>query len=154
MRHIDDKFYDKFSDYGMFYIGDDYTTISYTSPNIKNGRRIWKDMKDDIVYFMFVDGILKKIGQSTNWSGRIGTYERGIHGDATNNRIISIMEGYEKNKIEILAIKVDRMIVSVTCPVTNETLNTEVSLAEKWEKHFTNKALELGIDLPFCNQLK
>ena len=53
--------------------------------------------KGDMVYFMFVNSDLYKIGKAGGqhgFAGRVGTYNRGRLGDATNNRIIDVYKRF------------------------------------------------------------
>lgn len=119
-----------------------------------------KDIKalGDVVYFMFVDGELMKIGKAggaNGFVGRAGTYNRGRLGDATNNLIIDVMESLNKNEIVVYAIPVPRQISKYECPITGEVLEVEVSIHKDIEKLYTNKYLQEdpSNELPFCNQL-
>ncbi len=112
----------------------------------------------DIVYFMFVDGILKKIGKAGGkhgWACRIGTYNRGINGDATNKLIIEEMHKIGANRIEVYAYQTPRAIVSVWDPLNKKTIDVEVSTNQEYERRYTHEYLAESAqnNLPFCRQL-
>lgn len=112
----------------------------------------------DMVYFMFVNGQLMKIGKAggaTGFAGRAGMYNRGRLGDATNNRILDIMEEIGKTTIDVFAIPVPRQVVKYECPVTGEIFEMEVSIHKDIETLYTDKYLmeDASNELPFCNQL-
>lgn len=119
-----------------------------------------KDIKalGDVVYFMFVDGKLMKIGKAggaNGFVGRAGTYNRGRLGDATNNLIIDVMESLHKTEIEVFAFSVPRHTVQYDCPLTGQVLEVEVSIHKDIEKLYTDLYLmeDRDNELPFCNQL-
>lgn len=119
-----------------------------------------KDIKalGDVVYFMFVDGKLMKIGKAggaSGFVGRAGTYNRGRLGDATNNLIIDVMESLHETEIEVFAFSVPRYTVQYECPLTGQDLEVEVSIHKDIEKLYTDIYLmeDRDNELPFCNQL-
>lgn len=111
----------------------------------------------DIVYFMVVNGKIYKIGKAggaQGFAGRAGTYARGRLGDATNIRIMDIMQDLDETEIEVWAIKVPRPMVTFNCPLTGVTMTIPVSIHKDIESIYTNMFLELEEnDLPFCHQL-
>jgi hypothetical protein len=119
-----------------------------------------KDIKalGDVVYFMYVQGALYKIGKAggaSGFCGRAGTYNRGRLGDATNNRIIDVMEDIQESNIEVYCIQIPRPVVEYICPITNEVYKISVSIHKDIESLYTDKHLsedELN-ELRFCNQL-
>jgi hypothetical protein len=125
----------------------------------RNGYRA-KDIKalGDVVYFMYVNGELYKIGKAggaNGFCGRAGTYNRGRLGDATNRRIMDIMEDIPADEIQVYALPIPRRIFTETCPLTGEIFEIEVSLHKEYESRYTTMYLEedSSHDLPFCNQL-
>ena len=111
----------------------------------------------DIVYFMIVNGKIYKIGKAggaQGFAGRAGTYARGRLGDATNVRIMDIMQDLDESEIEVWCVRVPRPIVTYNCPLTGVTMTIPVSIHKDIESIYTNMFLELEEnDLPFCNQL-
>ena len=148
-----------------FYLGEliinDDDTMTFTTPHKKkSGQRNRKFFNElgDIVYFMFVEGQLMKIGKAARgggWYGRMSTYEQGIRGDMTNKMIIAKMHDIGKTKIDIIAVKTPRVMTSITCPVLNETTQVEIETAIEVERMLTNKYLvEMNLEsLPFCTQI-
>ena len=119
-----------------------------------------KDIKalGDVVYFMYVKGELYKIGKAGGASGfenRAGTYNRGRLGDATNNRIIDVMDDIQESDIEVYCVQVPRPVVEYTCPITNEVHKISVSIHKDIETLYTNNYLneDSSNELPFCHQL-
>lgn len=112
----------------------------------------------DVVYFMYVNGVMYKIGKAggaNGFAGRAGTYNRGRLGDATNNRIIDVMEDIGEKNIEVYCVQVPRPVVQYTCPITEEVFEMEVSIHKNIESHYTDTYLmeDSANELPFCNQL-
>lgn len=148
------------------YLGDlkinDDDTMTFETPHKRNGvqrnRKFFYDL-GDIVYFMFVDNVLMKIGKAAGkhgWYGRIGMYQEGAgpRGDRTNQMIIKKMRELGQDTINVFAIQAPRAKTTVTCPIFNETIDVELETASKLESVFTNKYLsEMNIaKLPFCTQ--
>lgn len=112
----------------------------------------------DLVYFMYVNDRLMKIGKTNAAAGfydRAQTYKRGRSGDPTNNRIMDVMESIEESIIEIYGVLAPRESVELICPLTGETDILFIKTAEAREKLLTKLYLneEPAHDLPFCNQL-
>lgn len=112
----------------------------------------------DMVYFMYVDGKLMKIGKAggkDGWYGRVQLYKRGRRGDATNNRIMDVMESLQKSDIEVYAILSPRESIKLTCPLTDSISLCEIETHRDLEKKLTNMYMNEtpARDLPFCNQL-
>jgi len=119
-----------------------------------------KDIKalGDVVYFMYVNDNLYKIGKAggaSGFYGRAGTYNRGRLGDATNNRIIDVMEDIQEQNIEVYCVQIPRPVVKYTCPLTNEVHEIPVSIHKDIESLYTDQHLfeDSANELPFCNQL-
>lgn len=114
----------------------------------------------DLVYFMFVNGTMYKIGKAggaLGFAGRAQTYGqgRGKYGDATNRRIMDIMDDIPSDNIQVYALPIPRRILTETCPLTGETFEIEVTLHKEYESRFTTMYLDedTANSLPFCNQL-
>lgn len=132
-----------------------YEKLSFTkAPGMET--RDFKAM-GDIVYGMYVNGTLVKIGKagSTNgWAGRITTYGVDPKGEATNRKIITHLKEdftYE-TKVEVYGISVPRVVSEYFCPVTRETISVELSQNHQVETHLTAEAEMEGEDLMFCTQ--
>ena len=115
----------------------------------------------NIVYFMYVEDRLMKIGiagGADGWYGRVNMYKAGAskRGDATNRRILRVMKELGKSRIDIHAVAVPKMQISLTCPLTGDIINDELEVNRLIEKNLTSRYLsesELH-NLPFSNQLK
>ena len=112
----------------------------------------------DIVYFMFVDNKLMKIGKAggaNGFAGRVGTYNRGRLGDATNNLIIDVMESIDADRIDVWAVQSPRETIKYKCNLTGETIAEEVPTHKNNESRYTHMFLgeSTANDLPFCTQL-
>jgi len=115
----------------------------------------------NIVYFMYVEDSLMKIGIAGGkggWYGRVGMYKAGAskRGDATNRLILRVMKELEKSKIDIYAVSVPKMRISLTCPLTGDIIEDEVEVNRLVEQNLTERYLdesELNT-LPFSKQLK
>lgn len=112
----------------------------------------------DVVYFMYVNDRLSKIGKAggaNGWYGRFNQYKRGREGDATNCRIMDVMEAIEQYHIEVYGISSPRREIEQVCPLTGETFAVMVETHRELERNLTNRYLdeEPAHDLPFCNQL-
>lgn len=114
----------------------------------------------DIVYFMMVDGELMKIGKAggaMGFAGRVNTYQqgRGKYGDATNRRIMEVMDTIEETRIDVYCVQCPRHMVEYTCPLTGDIIQEEVTTHKNVEARLTHKYLaeDMNNELPFCNQL-
>lgn len=112
----------------------------------------------DIVYFMYVNDRLAKIGKAggaNGWYGRFNQYKRGREGDATNCRIMDVMEAVEESHIEVYGISSPRREIEQVCPLTGEVFTVMVETHRELERNLTNRYLDEqpAHDLPFCNQL-
>ena len=79
----------------------------------------------DLVYFMYVNNKLVKIGKSggaDGWNDRMSQYKRGrlASTDRTNNRIMDIMESYGESEIKVYAVQSPRREIEMVCPLTGE----------------------------------
>lgn len=113
----------------------------------------------DLVYFMYVDGRLMKIGKTGDASGfygRAGLYKRGLSASCkTNERIIRIMKSIDKREIAVYAIATPRKPVEVVCPLTGKIDTVYLKTADIHEKNLTKTYLneDSSNELPLCKQL-
>lgn len=135
--------------------------MKFSCPHMKeNGQKNRKFFIDlgDIVYFMFVNGKLMKIGKTGNWYNRVYLYEggNGPRGDQTNCNIIDCMNSIGEDVIEVYAIKSPKKEVIVESELLDEAITVEVETSIVLEKKLTAKFLNESVDnvLPFCRQLK
>lgn len=119
-----------------------------------------KDLKalGDIVYFMYVDDVLMKIGKAGKkggWDGRVGTYKQGRskNGDRTNKLIHKVMTEMNKDTIEIYCIRTPREIKEIKIEGQEDTFIAELPTNCNVEQYYTQKCKEMGHPLPFCVQL-
>lgn len=101
----------------------------------------------NVVYFMYVNGELQKIGIAAGkdgWYGRVGMYNKGMNkgGDATNARICRAMEQLGETTIKVYAVPVPKQKISFTNPVTGDIMETEVEVVREVEKDLTAKYLQ------------
>lgn len=113
----------------------------------------------DVVYFMYVQGQLMKIGKAggaTGFECRANTYSQGRAGDATNRKILDCMKGLGESEIQVYAISVPREEVYRQCPITGREVKYSVSMHKEYEAFLTSQFLneETENELPFCTQLK
>jgi hypothetical protein len=114
----------------------------------------------DVVYFMYVNNKLVKIGKSggaKGWNDRMAQYKRGrLTKDRTNHRIMDIMNSYGESQIEVYAVKSPRRKIKMKCPLTGETFVFMVQTHRELEISLTHRYLneQPARDLPFCKQLK
>lgn len=122
----------------------------------------WSEYRDfgDMVYFMFVDDKLMKIGKAANkggWNGRVGMYKNGNskRGDGTNKRILRVMKEIGEDTIHIYAIHTPREKISFTNPLNSDIIETEIETALSVEKNLTAQYLteSKSNQLMFSNQL-
>lgn len=154
MKKLSSQVKKKATKIGHFHVHGDTMTF-----NRVKGLRA-KDIKalGDVVYFMYVKNKMYKIGKAggaSGFVGRAGTYNRGRLGDATNNRIIDVMEDIGENDIDVYAVSVPRPSVEYICPLTGTIYYIEVSIHKDIEKLYTDTFLaeDSNNELPFCNQL-
>jgi len=120
----------------------------------------WSWYRDfgDMVYFMFVNNKLMKIGKACGWNTRVSMYKNGANprGDATNKRIIRVMSEMKMSEVRVYAVRSPRLKVSLANPLDGSTIETELETAHKLEKTLTSQYLSESSNntLPFSNQLK
>jgi len=152
---------------GHFNIADHTTNINNNKPSRTFEKLVFtkaegmetRDYKamGDIVYGMYVNDTLVKIGKagSTNgWAGRIGTYGVDPAGEATNRKIITHLKEdftYETD-VEVYGISVPRVHSEYFCPVTKATVSIDLPRNHQVETHLTAEAEAEGINLMFCTQ--
>lgn len=136
-----------------------YSRISYTNES-KLSRQELIGL-GDMVYAMYVNGVMVKIGKagsSNGWIGRVGAYAGR---DRTNSKICSVMEedfDYDPSsdlpsgKIEVYAILVPRVDTQFYCPITEEVITITSPRNHQVETYLTAVAESEGEDLIFCNQ--
>ena len=125
--------------------------------------KTWSNFRDmgNIVYFMYVEDNLMKIGIAGGkggWYGRVGMYKAGAskRGDATNRLILRVMKELGKSKIDIYAVAIPKMQISFACPLTGNIIKDEIEVNQRVERNLTSRYLdesELNT-LPFSKQLK
>ena len=109
----------------------------------------------DIIYGMYVNDQLVKIGKagSTNgFAGRISTYGCDPEGEATNRKIITHLKEdftYE-TRVEVYGIAIPRIHSEYFCSVTKETVSIDLPQNHQVETHLTAEAEAEGEDLMFC----
>ena len=113
----------------------------------------------DIVYFMYVNGRLFKIGKAGGAHGfysRFNQYKKGRSGDSTNCRIMDVMESFQETEIEVYGIMSPKLDTHMQCPLTGKTVNVQIETHREIERLLTTQYLneKPAHDLPFCNQLK
>jgi hypothetical protein len=112
----------------------------------------------DIVYGMYVDNKLVKIGKAgglMGWAQRASTYAVDPAGEATNRKILKhLAEDFKtKNpKIYVYGLSVPRIKNTFFCSITQETIDIELPQNGEVETHLTAVAEEQGEDLIFCTQ--
>lgn len=114
----------------------------------------------DIVYFMFVNNKLMKIGKAggkMGFAGRLRTYQqgRGKYGDATNRRIMDILDSIEEDTVEVYCVRCPRHTIEYLCPLTGRKIKEDISKHKEIEARLTHEYLaeSSNNELPFCNQL-
>lgn len=110
----------------------------------------------DVVYFMFVDKKLMKIGVANNFAARAGKYRygRGKNSDNTNRIIMDVMEDLNRSRIDIYCVSTPKQTVEYTCSLTGALINVGLPTREEDEKRYTQMYLSLNENntLPFCKQ--
>ena len=95
-----------------------------------------------VLYFLFVDGELTKIGKTVNLGVRLSTYKQGrSRGEATNTLIMDTMKYDDKTKddvIEMYGIKVPHVDLKYKCPLTGNELNESVDMITNLERRYTH----------------
>jgi hypothetical protein len=112
----------------------------------------------DVVYFMFVNDQLMKIGKAGGkggFAGRANTYMQGRYGDATNRRIMDVMDKIGETHIDVYCVQSPKKVIEYNCPLTGEVITEEVSTHKNVELRLTHKYLaeDVNNELAFCNQL-
>ena len=147
---------------GSLHIRED-NFIDFVTPHMKKSRydRKYFIGLGDIVYFMFVDGVLMKIGKAgkaKGWYSRVSLYRRGSNkgGDKTNRLIIDEMNKMDKKNIEVFAIPCPRKKELHMDILSDEAYEIECETAGSVESYYTDMYLneKKGNTLRFCKQLK
>ena len=129
----------------------------HTNSKGKRDNRFFKAF-GDVVYFMYVDDRLVKIGKaggSNGFAGRLGTYTAAEkHHDTTNRMFIRKLKEMNQTTIKIFAVSVPRPVVNVKCPLTGTIINIESETLKVFESKYTEMAMAAGYDLPLCTQKK
>ena len=114
----------------------------------------------DIVYGMYVDNKLVKIGKAggaEGWASRAYQYSHDPANDKTNRKILKhLREDFAtKNpKVFVYGLSVPRIKTTYFCPITNETVDIEAPQNGAVETHLIAVAEEQGENLIFCTQKK
>ena len=140
---------------GHFNLVGDTLPFTYDGPKAQS--EIAK--MGDVVYFMYVDGDLMKIGKAggrRGFAGRAGTYKLGRKGDSTNNKIIDVLESMGKSRIDVYAFVIPSIQTYTTCPITGDYVSITTSVHGEYETRYTKIYLNESPNntLPFCTQLK
>ena len=140
---------------GQFNLINDKLPFTYDGPKAQS--EIAK--MGDVVYFMFVDDKLMKIGKAggkRGFAGRAGTYKMGRAGDATNNKIIDVLESINETQIKVYGFVIPSIQTDTICPITGDTITITTSVHGEYEAHYTKIYLNESPNntLPFCTQLK
>lgn len=158
---IIDEIRDKGEFLGVIVATDDYTSMEFHSPHPDiegiSMRSYFRDY-GDLVYFMFVNDHLMKIGKAAGdggWNVRVNQYKRGLKGDQTNKLILSKLKNNGSYVIEVLGLKTPRIKTQIPCPLTETMIDTEIETAGSIEKYYTKKFLKESNEnkLAFCRQI-
>lgn len=112
----------------------------------------------DMVYGMYINDQLVKIGMTTDkkgWAGRSSTYCNKSPYERTNKmfrRVLSERFNLDEVKIEVYGIQTRRETIEHFDPITNTILTVTVSMARDIEKQWTDIAKNQGEDLYLCTQ--
>jgi len=111
----------------------------------------------DLVYFMYINNDLVKVGKAEGaigWAGRMNTYRKDPDDDATNKKIMDIMkEDYSVvEPIYVYAISVPRVASDYYCNLTDSAVMVSIPRAGKVETYLTECVEAQGEQLIFCNQ--
>ena len=112
----------------------------------------------DVVYFMFVNKRLMKIGKCEALGGflaRLNQYNQGRYADATNRRIMDIMDDIPASDIIVKAISIPRSTKTRIDYLTGEKFTILQSCAREYEAGWTKMYLNENVnnELPFCKQI-
>lgn len=147
--------------FGDLVYKEESNNFSFETPHTNsNGNRDNRFFKSfgDIVYFMYVDNRLVKIGKSggsKGFAGRLNTYTATEkHHDSTNRMFIRKLKEMNQDTIKIFAVSVPRPVVNVKCPLTGTIITLESETLKVFESQYTEMAMAAGYDLPLCTQKK
>lgn len=111
----------------------------------------------DVVYSMFVDGVLVKFGKA---AGDTGFYSRVVEYckvrskmDKTTQKIFNWMIENGETEIEIYAIKSPRIECTIVSPITLTPFTKMVETAQELEQTLIQEAYQYGEDLILCNEV-
>lgn len=143
-------------------------SLVFNTPLMKSSgqvnRKAFIDM-GDVVYFMVVNEVLKKIGKAAGqygWYGRMQEYGKTRYNksgkdcwDATTRKIYNHMiQNYEaaNRKIEIYVIRTPKEKVTFTNPLTNDIMVEYIETAGTVEQSLIQLAYGQGYTLDFCRE--
>ena len=139
---------------------DEMATFSYvcpwTRPSGKPDRRLLKKL-GDIVYFMYVNEELVKIGKAGGRGGmdsRLRTYamNNAENNDRTNVMMLRVLSEMSERRIEIFAMQCPRQRVAFTNPLNESISYIDVETAKSMESELTAEAISQGYELVLCTQ--
>ena len=145
---------------GDFVVDKDSDTFSYICPWKKPSglidRRLLKKL-GDVVYFMYANKTLVKIGKAAGKGGmdaRIRTYtpNKSAYNDRTNEMMLKELHNFGSDRLEIFAMQCPRKTVAFTNPLSETISYIEVETARAMESELTAEAMSQGHELLLCTQ--
>lgn len=112
----------------------------------------------DIVYGMYINDQLVKIGMTASkkgWAGRYSTYCNNNFDEKTNKmfrRVLGERFDLDKVKIDVYGVQSPKVTKEYFDPITNTMLTVNISMARDIEKQWTDIAKNQGEDLYLCTQ--
>lgn len=110
----------------------------------------------DVVYAMFVQEKLVKIGKAAGmqgWYNRCSEYCKPEKmWDRTTRKIYNWMIANNETEIKILAVQSPRIETTITSPITNNKYVKMIETAGELEQELIQEAYRFGEDLPFCKE--
>lgn len=112
----------------------------------------------DIVYGMYINDQLVKIGMTAGkkgWAGRYFTYCNNNFDEKTNKmfrRVLGERFDLDKVKIDVYGVQSPKVTKEYFDHITNTMLTVSISMARDIEKQWTDIAKNQGEDLYLCTQ--
>ena len=112
----------------------------------------------DVVYFMFVDNVLQKIGKAAGahgfWDRQAEYCKKAKYHDKTTTMIMRTLKELGQTEIEVFAVFTPKQRVESTCELTGEATVDYIEMASARESRFTTMYLkeDHGRDLLMCTQ--
>ena len=158
MSAYGDKILSKFMPIGKFVIRNNKFEFetNYRKSSGQINRKHFVEL-GDIVYAMFTQGKLVKIGKAAGmqgWYGRCNEYCKPEKmWDRTTRKMYNWMIKNNETEITIVAIQSPRIETTITSPITQNKYTKMIETAGELEQELIQEAYRFGEELAFCKEI-